>query len=169
LIIAHIVVVILLLLLLSCRNQRHRAIIIKIIIFEHTLAAQGKDQETKRDLARYRGSVRYRPHVSVYYYLSLSLSLPTRRRPFQRTPIRGRRSPPTHRAGTRQNVCTRKTVDEQLPPPPPPPLFYNIIIMCRVFLPTHSLHSRVRRVTCVSVKTTRRRRRRRLRENRWYW
>jgi len=68
--------------------------------------------------------------------LSLSLYLPTRRRrrPFQRTPIRGRLRPPTHRAGTRQNVCTRKTVDEQLPPPLPP-LFYNnnILLLCVVF------------------------------------
>lgn len=41
---------------------------IKIIIFENTRAAQGKDQETKRDL---RGR-RYKPLVRGHLFLSLS-------------------------------------------------------------------------------------------------
>jgi len=91
-------------------------------------ALQGKDQETKRPIG-----IDVIGRVCAYIYL------PTRRRPFQRTPI-GRRRPPTHRAGTRQNVCTRKTVDEQLPPlPPPPPLFYNITLLCVVFFFTDAL------------------------------
>lgn len=71
---------------------------------------------------------------------------------------------------SRNAATTRKTVDEQLPPPPPP-LFILLLQYCYyvracvgarsvqfVFytfpVGTHSLHTRVRRVTCVSVVTT---------------
>lgn len=54
--------------IIKLQQRGHHAIImIKIIIFENTRAAQGKDQETKRDLR----DRRYKPLV----HLSLSLSL----------------------------------------------------------------------------------------------